>query len=970
MGAIRITLLGGFAVHGEGSPAAVRGLIPQGVIARLAVAGGVPLPAESLVADLWPDPPDEVVSSLRAHISRLRARGWGHLVSGGREGYRLDPAGISVDVGEFEQTVLGRGSPALHGDTVGDRRTELTAALALWRPEPLAWARSFPFAVTLEGRLRHLHRLAVLELAGLDLADDHPARAAAALAALRERGRGADAVRTSPPDRDLDVLLATALARDGRAAEALQVIDEHLRASAPTPPQPAAAGTGVPGGGSAPVADVERLRDAILRQDASLLGGGGTGAAGGPTGVERIGLPPPRTELVGRVQQLDAVRRARGAARLVTLTGAAGVGKSRLAEEVAWRADPDEDEVQWLVDLSAARSVDDVVASVASTMGATESSLAEAAAMVGGRRGLLVLDNAEHVLEAVSLVCATLLGECAGLGVIVTSRESLRLAGERVITVPPMLGPDLRDAVELFRQRSAATVAAAGDAAEWDATKWGAAQWDAARIAAVERLCIRLDGLPLALELAASRLGELGFDELAASVMAAVPVPDEPATPERSTRTHRHESIDTAIAWSMRLTSPAEQLLLVQLGGFAGGASLDMIAGICVLDGHDVRQTAVSLVRKSLVHTLSGPGERRFRVFESVRHHVRRALPPADEQAWSRRHATWLLEAARQEARRLASPDAAAARAAVRSMRLDLERARAWSIAACDRELAVGLAAALGPFWRERGLTSDSLTSIDAALALPGALLPHDESAALHGAFLIAAASGDLARAARYAERFHETAQQAGDASQAMSAAAYLAFFAAAAGDTVTMDALLTEAETHRSGAHDDWTAAEYLVVRGDVLRLAGRPAQALEALGRAYRLGSDADHGWARGSASFITGRTLVDVGRTTEALPILRSAVIRLLESEDAPSALAAATVYAAALIDLDGAARAAELLGAIDAAGERVGYRGSAIDQRFDAAARARASAALSPGQWESLLARGRTRSLGWLVDHLTP
>ncbi|GAA3632521.1 BTAD domain-containing putative transcriptional regulator [Microbacterium awajiense] len=906
----RLLLFGPFAVVGEGAPPAVRGAIPQAILARLALAGG-PMSADALIGDLWQTPTDAVLSSLRAHISRLRARGWGDVLHGGRDGYALALAPERVDVLEYERLIAGA--------VPGERAEVLAAADALWRGAPLAWAGEFPFTAGVVRRLEAARRAARIELATLRMHAGDPVGVVEALA---------EQAASAPDDEDVVALLATALARSGRTSDAIAALDAFARAA-----------------DADHARGLDELRQSIVRQDPVVLGIAPAGAE--PT-VERAGIPIPLTRFVGRSRELESVRRGRADSRLVTLTGAAGVGKTRLAVEVARRAGHSEDEAQWLVDLAAVVEPDDVVPALAEVTGAAEPTVDAVVQIIAGRRGLLILDNAEHVLGAVAAVCSALLERCAGLNVIVTSRESMRMAGERVLVIEPLLGGQVDEAVDLFLQRAT------------DSS--GVVEWDDAQRASVRALCARLDGLPLAIELAASRLDVLTLAELADSL----------ARPGAVSTAGRHDSIESAIAWSVRLTSADETRMLSQLAAFAGTFTLEMVAGICDAGDADAREIAVSLARKSLISTVSGARERRFRMLESVRHYVRATLPLDDEAAWSRRHAAWLAGYAERLAPRLRTAQAKATRGAIAAARPDLDAAIAWAIDAGERAIAVRLVGALAWYWHERGAGADTISLIERALALPGDPLPDAEANALRAATFIASAGLEAGEVRRYVARLGEAAARAADPLHPMLAGAMRAHVASSVGDEDTVDEALRTAADHREQVGDAarWAVADYLLVRGDALRQLGRPAQALDALGECYRLATEAGDAWALRGACYVTGRTLISVRRPADALPVLRTGAISSLEIEDAAGALAAVDVFAAALVQLDRPTRAAELFGAVDALGERYTPHHGGSGGTLTADARERARQALTAEQWQAAVEAGRRRDLRWVMSNLHP
>lgn len=911
---MRLALFGSFAVTGEDAPEPIRGVIPQAIIARLALARGEAMSADRLIHDLWADPPDMVLSSLRAHVSRLRSRGWGEILAGGRHGYRLDLGDDRVDVIEYEELVTG----ARDGS---DRTSELLAAQALWRGSPLPWAAEFPFAAGVVRRLEGLRRHATLELAERQTTAGAPANAITALAELLETDRD---------DAEVVAALARALAGGGRTVEALGVIDAQAERARDQ------------GLDLTPL--LADLRLSIVRQDPHILGLAGASL---DRVVERSGIPIPLTRFVGRAADLDRVRRGRAESRLVTLTGAAGVGKTRLAIEVARRAGADEDESQWLIDLAALTGPSDVMPAVADAVGAADQTIEAVALVVAGRRGLLILDNAEHVLGTVATVCAAVLERCAGLSVLVTSRESMRMAGERVIVVEPLLGEHMGEAVDLFIQRATDSSGILG--------------WDDAQVASVRSLCRTLDGLPLAIELAASRLDVLSLDELAASLQDSA---------DAAGGVRRHDSIDLAIEWSVRLTTSDERHVLAQLALFAGSFTLAMVSGVCEVAGRDPREIAVALARKSLVSSVPGAGERRFRMLEAVKRYVRRNLPVTPSDGWHARHAAWLADEAERLAPRMRTHEVKQTKAALVATRPDFDAALAWAMSIGDRRLAMRLVAALAWFWCERGGGPEAAATIDRAIEMPGDPMPDHEAEALRAAAFIVAVGTDPLQLLRTTSRLADVADRADDPRHPMLAHVMAAYLSALAGNDVEADDDLSLAAAHRERLSDDatWAVADYLLVRGDVLRSLGRPAQALEALGESYRLATDLGHAWALRGSAFVTGKTLIEVGRAADALGVLRSGVLTALEHDDPTSAMSSINIFGCALVALDRCALAAEIFGAVDALGTRFNYHPEASDGEFTERARGRARQALTADEWQTAYSRGTTRDLRWVVAHL--
>lgn len=906
---VEVHLFGGLRVTGEGAPPPVRGAIPEAILCRLALEPERLFGTDELVAALWPETSDSLVSSLRAHLSRLRSRGWGELLPGGRGGYRLAVPADAVDVIRFRR---------LLSDTGDSRPASLAAAEALWTAPPLARVSAFPFAPPVIAELERLRRSAALERAAAELDDGS---AAAALAVLTPW-------LTDPEDSAVGLLQARALDAVGRTAEALAAIDERLahlrRRGAVAPDALTSLRARIAASGTEPVIVSAPLRVTAATADPREAPDAGTG-------------------IIGRVLELDAVRRAREQSRLVTLTGPAGVGKTRLAAEVAQRVGHDDD-VQWFADLTVIRTPERLLGAVADVLGCAPH-LDAVASVLDGRRTLLVLDNAEHVLGATASLCAALLERCEGLSVLVTSRESMRMAGERVVVIEPLLGAALEDAVTLFLARAASSS--------------GITSWTTAQRERVRRLCAALDGLPLAIELAAARLDVLSLEELAASLDSAR---------EAGAAGDRHDSIDDAIAWSVGMIPASEQQTLAQLAHFSGAFALDAVAGICAIDDGDVRECTVALARRSLIVPAgAATGERRFRLLDTVRRYARSRFPLADSEGWESRHARWMADYASRTAPALRTASASAARASLRSSAADLHDATVRAIRWGERALALELVGSLAWFWYERGHASEALRLIDDALALPGERQPEWEARALYAASFMRAVGGDPLATVQTIQQFVEAAELAGDPAHTMIAHTLLASLSAVEGNLPACDDELATARAWRARVPDTdaWAIADHLYISGDALRIAGRPAQALDALEEAFRLAVSLGHTWTVAATCYITGKVLTEVGRPLDAVAILRTGAQHSLARNDRISALAALNGIAVALVTVGAHEDAAEVFGLVDALGPRFGFHPSASDGAYSEPFRARAAQALGSG-WRAALARGAEGEIAAVLE----
>ena len=909
----RITLLGPFVALLGDNELVVRGDIPKAIVARLALSPSEVVTADELIGALWSDPPDTVVSSLRAHISRLRTGGWEPLIGGGRRGYSLEVDSDEVDVLEFRRLV--------HATRSGETRyRDLVAAERMWRGTPLAGLEGFPFARAIIDELAGLRREATLDLARLRLDRGEHAIVATGLAPFLEQ---------YPMDNALHEVYVRALARSGRTGDAIDAIDA-LRARL------------VESAGIQLGADFEHLRRSIVRQDPEVTSNVITAVEP----VDRIGVPIPLTQFVGRHDELHLIALGRSESRLITLVGTAGVGKTRLAVEVARRASSLDDEVQWMIDLSRLTAPDQVLGAMADLVRASEPTVASIAERLGGRRGLLIVDNAEHVLGQVAVLVAETLARCEGLAVLVTSREALRVPGERVIAIAPLTGSASVDAVRLFLQRAI------------DAT--GINEWSDDQLDRMARVCQELDGLPLALELAAARLDVFTLDEVADSL---------PQSEGEGHDGDRHGSLDAAIAWSIALLSPTELAALSQLALFAGTFSLDAAGGICVVPDADSRDLAAALARKSLLSpVMSENGPRRFRLLDSVRAHVRRRHPSDAVDAWQQRRLEWLLRFAEEQSLDLKTINAKRARANLAGAHADLSEALDLAIRAGDRRSALRLVAAQIWHWYETRAVVEALSIADRVLAMPGEPSPVREATILRACAFISSIGSNPLDTVRYTALMETAAQVSGDPGMQLLAASMVAYVRALADEVEEADECLARSEriaTEHEAEIARWMLADDLLVRGDAQRAVGRPAQALDSLAQSYRLATEIGHTWAIKGSCYVSGKALLDVNRAREALQVLRTGVARSVESADRASALAAIHIIAAAHTLLERFDEAATLYAAIAENGRIVGYSVSGIDAQYHERPLRRLREALTPVERTAAEERGVAMTLTELV-----
>jgi predicted ATPase/DNA-binding NarL/FixJ family response regulator len=456
--------------------------------------------------------------------------------------------------------------------------------------------------------------------------------------------------------------------------------------------------------------------------------------AGRPAGQASPGqrLPRPLTSFVGRERELAAVAALLGAHRLVTLTGVGGCGKTRLALEAAAAAREDFADGVWLVELAAVDDPALVPQAVAAALGVREAPgrpLVESLrAFLQDRVALLVLDNCEHLLSGAAPLVADLLAAALGLRVLATGRAPLRVTGEQECPLNPLALPAPAGAAGAGRADEVARVAGS-EAGRLFVERARAVRPDFALTAgdagAVGEVCVRLDGLPLAIELAAARVKVLP----PAALLARLDRPFALLTGGARDRPARHQTLRAALAWSHALLSPGERVLFRRLAVFAGGCTLESAAAVAGGEGDgDVLEGVAALVDSSLLRrdepVAGAVGEPRYRMLETVREFAAERLESSGEAPERRRrHAAYFLALAEGVDTGLRGPARAAWVARLGAEDDNFRRALRWTQGAEAGSAAPGLrlAAALCQFWVYRGRQREGREWVEAALARPGA---------------------------------------------------------------------------------------------------------------------------------------------------------------------------------------------------------------------------------------------------------
>ncbi|MEV4239136.1 protein kinase [Nocardia sp. NPDC049737] len=468
-------------------------------------------------------------------------------------------------------------------------------------------------------------------------------------------------------------------------------------------------------------------------------------------------LPLELTSFVGRRTEMSELKNSLVASRLVTLTGIGGVGKTRLALRAASQVRRDFPDGVWLVELADVSDPALLVDVVAATLGMRDAAASSSilARFLSSRETLLVLDNCEQVVAAVAKLVETLLRTCPGVRVLCTSREPLDIAGEAVLRVSPLTVPDPDreptlgglpgfDAVTLFADRAAAAVPGF--------------ELDEDNKVAVSRICARLDGLPLAIELAAARMRAMSPEQILARLT------DRYALLTRGSRTAptRQQTLRWCIDWSYGLCTPVEQRLWARLSVFASSFELDAVEQICGTDlgseldaaGHSPLDVLSALVDKSIVVRNESHAVVRFWMLETVRDYGREKLRASGEDAeLRRRHRAWYQQLALDAEAEWISP-----RQLDWIVRLEREQPNLREAlesylsenTPAAAEAGLRIAAAMHEFWSFRGLYGEGRLWLDRVLAHPGAQSTPDRIAALRAACEVAAPQGDFQSAAAF----------------------------------------------------------------------------------------------------------------------------------------------------------------------------------------------------------------------------
>ncbi|HEY2373761.1 MAG TPA: BTAD domain-containing putative transcriptional regulator [Gaiellaceae bacterium] len=784
---LEIRLLGPFEVLARGTLADVGGSKRQALLAMLALRNGRVVVVDALVDGLWGDElPAAPRNALHHHIARLRAALGEASIVGSSDGYALRDA--YVDAVRFEQLLaetrgsLADGDVAAASDAVG-------SALALWRGPALQGLTGTAWFGAEARRLEALRVDALEEQFETALGfGEHRQLEAALRSALVD----------NPFRERLWGQLMLTLYRCGRQADALETFQEARRVLSEEL-------------GLEPGPELRRLQEAILAHDPAIAG----------VPVQRRGrgnLPASSTSFVGRDEELARIKRLLREHRLVTLTGAPGVGKSRLAVEASRPIGHELRDGVWLVDFARAGSAEDAVRLLANTLDVRGSDLlAGAVSRLRSGDALIVLDACEHVLEEAARIASTLLAECPAVRILATSREALHVAGEVRIPVAP-LGVA---GVELFIERAQAARPGLDP--------------DAETLVLAEKIATRLDGLPLAIELAAARVNVLGLAELVTMLdRRTALLRDTPAADPGRT------ALQGLVEWSYDLLHGDEKTLLQQLAVHRGGASLASLAAAAAsrdLNEATVAYLVAALVDKSIVSASFASGTARYDMLDSVREYVLERLDESGGLAAAHAaHAEYFAALALEGRTGLRGPEWLGWR-----RRLQLENDNLWAALTYAPEAADAASVAvrlgvLGWYFALTARVSEGRRFLELALSATGDDAPVElRIELLADLCYLASEEFDLDAALAAGERAVSLAATAAAQWEMAFAQGLLALAVAQSGDVGRATAMAQDSAAAFETLRDDWGIAGSSVIgaicaahAGDVPTVAATAARAL----------------------------------------------------------------------------------------------------------------------------------------------
>jgi predicted ATPase/DNA-binding SARP family transcriptional activator len=798
---VQIGILGPFEVRtDDGALADVPGARLRALLVALALEPGRVVSKAALIDWIWGEqPPADTANALQRLVSRLRKALPEGLIEGQPGGsYRLTVEPDAVDAVRFERLV------AQARDAEGTRRVRLLReALALWRGAALADVGPED-SEALDAAVARLDRLRLAALEDRFEAEVGLGHGAELVAELTD-------LTAAHPERErLVAALMRALAAAGRDAEALLAYERTREALADL--------LGVDPSPELSALHVALLRGELERREEN----------------RKTNVRAELTSFVGRDADVAAVRELAGEHRLTTLIGPGGSGKTRLATETACTLLGDLPDGVWLVELAAIGADGDVAQAALAALGLRDGLLGETPsadpvdgliAAIRERDALLILDNCEHVIGLAAAFADRVLGECRRLRILATSREPLGITGEALWKVEPLALPgaspgeiESSPAVRLLRDRAGAVRQGLGG--------------DAGTLLAMARICRALDGMPLAIELAAARLRTMTVEQLANRLDDRFRL----LTSGSRTAWPRHKTLRAVVDWSWDLLTEAERAVLRRLSVFSGGASLEAAERVCAartvpisgersaVEPEQVLELLTSLAEKSLLLT-EGDGALRYRMLGTIKEYAVGRLTEAGESGPARQaHLGYFTELAESAEPHLRRAEQLAWLARLEADHDNIGAAMRGAIAAGQAQAAMRLAAAAGWYWWLGGRRSEGFELIVAATNVPGEVT--DEVRAMVYALavnFVTSGRGDGHEAAEWIHQAYRFSQRSQPGNPLLGLVAPLERMLQAPGDFLSAWELLLDNE-------DPWVRALARLQLGKMQSMLGQDSRDAEA--------------------------------------------------------------------------------------------------------------------------------------------